>query len=128
MTYLDTSVALAHILSEPRQPTMSLWSEPLVASRLLEYETWTRVHARNLAGTHGPAVRALLSRVAMLEVVPPVVERVRHPFPAPVRTLDALHLATADYLRTQGQHVEIATYDERLALTARAMGFAVLAL
>lgn len=37
MIYLDTSVALAHLLAEDRQPPASLWDETLVSSRLLEY-------------------------------------------------------------------------------------------
>ncbi len=51
--------------------------------------------------------------------------RVFSPFPVPVRTLDALHLAAADHLRAQGIDVEIASYDERLRAAARALGFQV---
>jgi len=29
-------------------PPERLWQESLIASRLLEYEIWTRLHARNL--------------------------------------------------------------------------------
>src|SRR6202022_4670624 len=46
--YLDTSVALAHLLAEDRSPPPSLWDETLVSSRLLEYEMWNRLHARRL--------------------------------------------------------------------------------
>ena len=38
MIYLDTSVALAHLLAKDRAPPDALWQEPLIASRLLEYE------------------------------------------------------------------------------------------
>ena len=41
MIYLDTSVALAHLLAEDRRPPDALWKESLVTSRLLEYELWT---------------------------------------------------------------------------------------
>lgn len=41
MIYLDSSVALAHLLVEDRVPPAALWAEPLVSSRLLEYELWT---------------------------------------------------------------------------------------
>jgi hypothetical protein len=51
--YLDTSVALAHLLAEDRSPPESLWQEPLIASRLLEYELWNRIHARGLGRSHG---------------------------------------------------------------------------
>ena len=42
-----------------------------------------------------------------------------------VRTLDALHLASIDFLRRQGQTVELATFDRRMADAARAMGVPV---
>jgi hypothetical protein len=61
----------------------------------------------------------LLGRVALLELTPQVLARALEPFPAPVRTLDALHLASIDYLRERRQPVELATYDDRLAAAAR---------
>jgi len=125
MIYLDTSVALAHLLSEDRRPSDELWSETIVASRLLEYELWTRIHARALAESHGEAVRALLARVALVELAQPVLERALEAFPVSVRTLDALHLASADFLRRQGQRVAIASYDTRMLEAARLLNFPV---
>ena len=75
MIYLDSSVALAHLLVEDRVPPAALWGEPLVSSRLLEYELWTRIHARRLGLSHGDMVRALLGRVALLEFAAPVLAR-----------------------------------------------------
>ena len=100
MIYLDTSVALAHLLAEDRRPAESIWDETLVSSRLLEYELWVPIHTRGLADSHGEAVRLLLGRVAMLELVPSVLVRAQHAFPGPVpiRTLDALHLASCQFL------------------------------
>ncbi|MCC6528582.1 MAG: PIN domain-containing protein [Polyangiaceae bacterium] len=128
MIYLDTSAALAQLLAEDRHPPESLWAQPLVSSRLLEYEAWTRLHARRLGGTHGEALRLLLGRVALLELAPPVLARALEPFPLPVRTLDALHLASIDFLRGRGQHVELASYDDRLVRVARRMAIPVLEL
>ncbi len=125
MIYLDTSVALAYLLAEDRLPPESLWHEMLVASRLLEYELWTRIHARKLAHSHGEHVRALVGRVALLELAPPVLARALEPFPRPVRTLDALHLASMEFLRNQGQTVALASYDERLLAAARALKIAI---
>ena len=122
MIYLDTSVALAHILADDCAPPAELWQAPLVSSRLLEYEMWTRVHARHLDRSHGDAVRALLARVALLALAPPVLARALDPFPAPVRTLDALHLASIEFLRGQGQAVRLASYDRRLNAAAERMG------
>lgn len=121
MIYLDTSVALAQLLAEDREPPGALWQEPLVSSRLLEYEVWTRIHARRLGRTHGDDVRALLGRVAWIEIAPPVLARALEPFPTPVRTLDALHLASIEFLRAHGQVVELASYDERLVGIARGL-------
>ncbi len=125
MIYLDTSVALAHLLAEDRHPPDALWDETLVSSRLLEYEAWIRVNARGLGGSHGEALREILARVAFVEMVPPVLARALEPYPVRVRSLDALHLATIDWLRVQGQRVVLASYDERLLGSARALGFAI---
>jgi hypothetical protein len=92
--YLDSSVALAHLLAEDRLPPEDLWQQQLVSSRLLEYEVWNRIHARRLEQSHSDAVRALIERVALLELATPVLSRALDPFPIPVRTLDALHLAS----------------------------------
>lgn len=122
MTYLDASVALAHLLVEDRTPPERLWGEALISSRLLEYEIWTRIHARRLARSHGEEARALLGQVALIELSPPVLSRALEPFPAPVRTLDALHLASMEFLRARDQEVRLASYDERMQAAAHALG------
>ena len=119
MIYLDTSVALAQLLAEDRYPPASLWGEPLVSSRLLEYEVWTRIHAQGLDRSHGEGVRLLLGRLAFLELAPPVLARALDPFPTVVRTLDALHLASIEFLRNRRQDVTLATYDDRMIAAAR---------
>ena len=121
MIYLDSSVALAQLLAEDRFPPEDLWQQQLISSRLLEYEVWNRIHARRLDRSHGDAVRALIGRVALLELAPPVLARALDPFPIPVRTLDALHLASIEFLRQHQQQLELASYDERLIAAARAL-------
>ena len=125
MIYIDASVALAHLFLEDRRPPADFWDKTLAASRLLEYEVWTVLHARAFAESHGEAARALLGRIALLELSRPVLTRALGAFPVPVRTLDALHLASADYLRQHGQTVELATYDRRLSDAARTMGIPI---
>lgn len=122
MIYLDTSVALAHLLGETRRPDASLWQSPLIASRLIQYELWARLNARGLAATHGEDARELLSMVALVELAPPVLSRALEPFPVAVRTLDALHLATALFVRGDGSSLRLATYDERLGQAATQLG------
>jgi predicted nucleic acid-binding protein len=119
--YLDSSVALAHLLSEDRSPPESIWGETLVSSRLLEYEVWNRINARRLGRSHGEAARTLIGHVALIELAPPVLARALEPFPISVRTLDALHLASIDFLRVRGQTVALASFDERLLAGARAL-------
>lgn len=126
MTYIDTSVALAHLLAEDRHPPPALWEGTLVASRLIEYEIWTRLHAYQLAESHGEAAQGIIERIALVELAPPVLERALDKFPCPVRTLEALHLATFDFLWRQGQPIELASYDHRMIDAARAMGMPVL--
>ena len=121
MIYLDSSVALAHLLAEDRSPPESIWQEMLVSSRLLEYEVWNRIQARRLGCSHGEAVRALIGRLALVELAPRVLARALEPFPVPVRTLDALHLASIEFLRARGQTVELASFDGRLLAAAHAL-------
>lgn len=124
MIYLDTSVALAQLLAEDRIPPEELWRETLISSRLIEYEIWTRIHARRLSASHGENVRTLLARVSLLELAPAVLSRALEPFPMPVRTLDALHLASMEFLRSRGQQLLLASYDEKLSEAAARLGVA----
>jgi uncharacterized protein len=121
--YLDSSVALAHLLVEDRAPPETIWQAPLISSRLLEYEVWNRVHARGLGRSHGQEARALIARLALIELDPLVLARAVEPFPVPVpvRTLDALHLASIEFLRSRRQAVELFSYDERLLTAGRAL-------
>jgi predicted nucleic acid-binding protein len=121
LIYLDTSVALAYLLAEDVRPPDKLWNETLVSSRLLEYELWNRIHARDLLDSHGEAAQLVLGRVAFLELARPVLARALEPFPIPVRTLDALHLASLEFLRREGQQVELASYDDRMVAAAKRM-------
>ena len=119
MIYVDTSVVLAHLLTEDKVPPREMWEEPLVSSRLLEYELWNRIHAGHLAESHGEAVRGIISKFAILEMIQPVLSRAVELFPVAVRTLDALHLASIEFLREQSLDIMIATYDPRMLAAAR---------
>ncbi|MCY7305622.1 MAG: PIN domain-containing protein [Rhodoferax sp.] len=123
MIYLDTSVVLARLFAEGRSPPDVFWSQTSVSSRLLEFEVFNRVHARNAGPSYAADARHFVDRVNLLELSAPVLARALLPFPLPVRTLDALHLATMEFLRGQGQALELASYDLRLSAAAKAMGF-----
>ena len=128
MIYVDTSVVLAHLLRESRVPDAGLWNATLVSSRLLEYELWNRLHAHALTASHGDAARAVLARFVLIELTPAVLSRALAPFQLPVRTLDALHLASVAYLVDQRRPVSLATYDRRMQDAAEAMQIPVVAL
>lgn len=80
------------------------------------------VDARRLQDPHGDAARGLIGRISMVEMVPSVLRRALDPFPAPVRTLDAIHLAAIEFIRAQGVSVQLASYDERMVGVARLLG------
>lgn len=122
MIYIDSSVLLADVLSEPRSPPARLWDEELASSRLLAYEVWNRLHASGAAGLHAERAQALLARTNLMEMSRAALARALEPWPVPLRTLDALHLATMEFLRRQGESIELASYDNRLVAAAQALG------
>ena len=122
MIYLDSSVLLADLLAEPRSPAETLWEEDLASSQLLAYEVWNRIHAYGLMISHGGRAHGLLARVNLTAMSEAALARALEPFPTAVRTLDALHLATMEFLRENGASIELASYDNRLLAAARALG------
>ena len=88
-----------------------------------------RVGARLTADEERAAVRALRRferRSFMVAVTDSVLARVRRPFPVePIRTLDAVHLATAELLGEPPPLVTIVTRDARVRDNAEALGYAV---
>lgn len=125
MIYVDGSVLLADLFAEPRSPSETLWDEDLASSRLLAYEVWNRINAYGLMTSHGSRARGLLARVNLTEMTDVTLARALQPFPIAVRTLDAMHLATIEFLRGQGEPVELASYDSRLVAAAQALGIAI---
>src|SRR5262245_22855602 len=111
------------MLADDRIPAEALWAAPFISSRLIEYEIWSRIQAGKVTRSHGGEARSLLGRIALVEPSPPVLARALEPFPKPVRTLDALHLASMDFVQKQGQTVSLASYDDRLINVARALRF-----
>src|SRR5215469_2117706 len=120
--YVDSSVLLADLLAEPRSPPETLWEQELASSQLLVYEVWTRINAQGLTSLHGDRARGLLARVNLTGMSEVALTRALAPFPVAVRTLDALHLATMDFMRQRGELVQLASYDNRLTAAAQALG------
>lgn len=125
LIYLDTSVLLAHLLAEDHRPPPEIWREVVLSSRLLEYEVWTRLHARGLGDSHAEVTSAALDRIHFLELTRPLLRRAREPFPSPLRTLDALHLSSLEFVRSQGFEIQLATYDHRMQTVAEELGIGI---
>jgi predicted nucleic acid-binding protein len=86
--------------------------------------------AERLSAAETARVGALLSVVAGAWIVMPlateVLERARRPFPVePMRTLDAIHLASALTARSVATDLEFASLDPRLRTATRAVGLSV---
>lgn len=125
MIYVDTSVILSELFAEDGPELPELRSVPLISSRLLEYEVWNRVHARRIMGSLDP-VHRILQSVSLVELSPLVLARALEPFPTPTRTLDALHLSTAQYLVERRIPLRLATLDRQMAAAACALGLEVI--
>jgi hypothetical protein len=73
------------------------------------------------------AIRALQTfarRCDVVSVAAPVLERAGRPFPIePIRSLEAIHLETLDFLGGAPQLVTVLTRDTRVRDNARALGF-----
>jgi predicted nucleic acid-binding protein len=90
-----------------------------------------RVSSRITAADEAMLTRDLearSNRCELVNVTNLVLLRAGRPFPVePVRTLDAIHLATLEVLGIAPQLVTVVTRDERVASNARALGFPVAA-
>jgi len=70
-----------------------------------------------------------LRRMSKIAVARSVLDRAGSSFPLPVKTLDAIHLATALQLRERRYHeLVFATHDRQQGRAAAALGFEVIGL
>jgi predicted nucleic acid-binding protein len=71
-------------------------------------------------------LQAFRRRCDVVAITDAVLARAGRPFPVePIRTLDALHLATAELLGEPPQLVTVLTRDSRVIDNARALGYVV---
>jgi PIN domain len=117
---------LAYLFGEPRQPPLEFWALDLVGSRLVAFEIVTRCCAAGIDPKTDLLTRLMLDRIAFAPMTDSSLQRMFIPWPVKLRTLDAIHLATAHHLREHGVDLQVATYDSRLAEAALALGFLVI--
>ena len=135
IAYLDSSVILRVVLGQ--KGGLAQWRSIVtgVSSALAEVEclrTMDRLRLQGLltveeAAAGREAVYRIVEALEIVDLTPAVLRRASQPVPAPLGTLDALHLATADLWRESvGKTLVMATHDRALALAARATGFTVI--
>ena len=72
------------------------------------------------------ALRRFERRCYLVGVTDAVLARVRRPFPVePIRTFDAVHLATTEVLGEPSPLIVVVTRDTRVRENAEALGYAV---
>jgi predicted nucleic acid-binding protein len=123
LIYVDTSAFLKTVFDEPQAPAIARYlaaaeAPRLVSSTLLAVEA--RRGALRAAPRRLPRVDVALSRIAQIEMDGPLVEAAsRLPDPM-LRSLDAIHLATA--LMVRDDLDVLLTYDQRMLTAAAAHG------
>jgi predicted nucleic acid-binding protein len=133
--YAESSAVLAWLFGEeaaPRVREVLSKAELVLASDLTLLEC-DRVLIRALAldeidETEAADRRAHLNRAAahwhVLRLSTEIVDRARYPFPAePIRTLDAMHLASALAARSGVAGVELLSLDDRIRRAGAQLGF-----
>ena len=132
--YAESSGVLAWLLDEASSGTVRQLlaaADAIVASDLTLIEC-DRVLLRaaavgELSEADAADRRAYLTAAAahwhVLRIGPDIVERARQPFPGdPIRTLDAIHLASALVARSTLPGLELLSLDDRIRKTARRLG------
>jgi len=133
--YIESSALLAAILENDAPALKELGAGgPVVTSALTFTEASRalirgRVAGRLTSDDERLALKALDTferRCSIVSVTVAVLTRAGRPFPVePIRSLDAIHLATAEILGEPPQLVTIVTRDIRIRENAEALGFAV---
>lgn len=128
--YLDTSAFIKLAVAEDRSRQMRRWADAeearsgaLWSSDLLRTEALRA--ARRVSEEALEATRDRLDRTALMTITSDTFQRAGELDPAVLRSLDALHLASALGL---GDDLDgVVTYDPRMAEAAKALGLTVLA-
>jgi len=132
LIYVDSAAAVKLLHNEAHSDALRVFLDrhaetAWVSSTLLEIET-CRALSRAAVPAQVPVLinrfHALLDLITRIEIDPGIRILAQTVTPPSVRSLDAVHLATALRLRKQGQLTTFVTYDKRLADAAAAAGLA----
>jgi predicted nucleic acid-binding protein len=133
--YVESSALLAALLEQDPSAISALRGDGQLVTSALTFAEASRALVRaRLTGRlstdeERASIRALRTferRCAVIAVTEVVLTRASRPFPVePIRTLDAIHLATAELLGEPPQLVTIVTRDPRVRDNAVALGYAI---
>lgn len=126
VTYLDSSAIVKLVVEEPESAALRRYlrrRRPLVSSALARAEV-----ARALLPLGEEARRRggdVLSRLELIRINDRILAAAGSLLPMDLRTLDAIHLATAQQL--EPDLARLITYDDRMSAAAEEIGYPVLA-
>ncbi|MBA3419073.1 MAG: type II toxin-antitoxin system VapC family toxin [Geodermatophilaceae bacterium] len=126
MIYLDSSALVKLAIVEPETTALSTWlgertAEVRVSSDLARVEVLRAVLRRQPAAL--PQAQQVIARLLKLRMSRAVLSEAAALHPAQLRSLDAIHIASA--LRLGARLTSMVCYDERLGEAARTAGLAV---
>ena len=126
LSYVDSSAIVKLVVREPESAALRRFLRrraPLVVSGLARTEVTRAV--RSLGAEALRRADQVLARFELVRVTDRILAAAGALEPSGLRTLDAIHLATASYFGTTLVHV--ITYDGRMADAARTLGMTVAA-
>lgn len=133
--YIESSALVAALLEHDADALKSMRAKARQVTSALTLAEAARAIVRARVGerltpdAERAAVRALRRferRCYVVAVTDDVLARVKRPFPVePLRTLDAVHIATAESLGEPPQLMSIVTRDHRVRENATALGYFV---
>jgi predicted nucleic acid-binding protein len=124
--YIDASAALKLVVEEPESWALAdaLAGEQLISSEICRVELGRALLRLGLGPGAERLVRGVVERIELLRVDDQILDRASEVGPNDLRTLDAIHLASALAI---GRELDaVVTYDRRLAGAAEEAGFTVL--
>lgn len=125
MVYLDSSAIVKLIVTEPETEALRRYvaSEPLlVSNEVVNIEVRRATRRRSRDAAVAQRADAMLAHIGMISVSEPLLKIAAALEPAQLRSLDALHVATA---MSQYGLRALVTYDRRMAAAAAAAGLRV---
>lgn len=130
--YIESSVILRWTLREPGALTAVNWvsasSSELLAvemRRTFDRVRLTKTMSKRKLAQLRDEVEKNLAAITLVPMDQSVLKRAGEPFPTPLKTLDAIHLATALILNNAIGEIVLLTHDRQLGVAALACGLAV---